>query len=144
VVVALLWPVAMLNYLDRQMVSTIPTSIRADGRRATQLLAMVAELYAVEDAAKEKIQLLLKQTHDAPRAAQEQIRHALRQDKSKPILAKIKIWLETESQLVLPRSPMAQAINYTLNQWEALNRYTEQGYLHIDNMMASYCTSFAA
>jgi MFS family permease len=29
-VVALLWPVAMLNYLDRQMVSTIRESIRAD------------------------------------------------------------------------------------------------------------------
>ena len=29
-VVALLWPVAMLNYLDRQMVSTIRVSIRAD------------------------------------------------------------------------------------------------------------------
>jgi len=28
--VALLWPVAMLNYLDRQMVSTIRASIRAD------------------------------------------------------------------------------------------------------------------
>jgi MFS transporter, Spinster family, sphingosine-1-phosphate transporter len=30
IVVALLWPVAMLNYLDRQMVSTIRASIRAD------------------------------------------------------------------------------------------------------------------
>ena len=30
VVVGLLWPVAMLNYLDRQMVATIRTSIRAD------------------------------------------------------------------------------------------------------------------
>jgi MFS family permease len=30
VVVALLWPVVMLNYLDRQMVSTIRSSIRAD------------------------------------------------------------------------------------------------------------------
>jgi MFS family permease len=29
-VVALLWPVALLNYLDRQMVSTIRASIRAD------------------------------------------------------------------------------------------------------------------
>lgn len=29
-VVALLWPVAMLNYLDRQMVSTVRASIRAD------------------------------------------------------------------------------------------------------------------
>ncbi len=30
VVVGLLWPVAMLNYLDRQMISTIRASIRAD------------------------------------------------------------------------------------------------------------------
>lgn len=30
VVLALLWPVAMLNYLDRQMVSTVRASIRAD------------------------------------------------------------------------------------------------------------------
>lgn len=31
---------------------------------------------------------------------------------------------------------MAQAIGYTLNQWEALNRYTEQGFLNIDNNAA--------
>ena len=111
-----------------------------DGRRAAQMLAMVAELYAVEDAAKEKIQLLLKQNPGAPRQnqerEQEQIRLALRQDKSKPVLAKIKTWLDAEIQLVLPRSPMAQAINYTLNQWDALNRYTDQGYLNIDNNAA--------
>ena len=31
---------------------------------------------------------------------------------------------------------MAAAINYTLNQWQALNRYTEQGWLNIDNNAA--------
>ena len=31
---------------------------------------------------------------------------------------------------------MAQAITYTLNQWDALNQYTEQGYLNIDNNAA--------
>jgi transposase len=31
---------------------------------------------------------------------------------------------------------MAAAINYTLNQWDALNRYTEQGWLNIDNNAA--------
>jgi transposase len=107
-----------------------------DGRRATQMLAMVAELYAVENAAREKIELLLKETPDALRAQQEQVRLALRQERCKPILAKIKIWLDAEIQFVLPRSPMAQAINYTLNQWEALNRYTEQGCLNIDNNAA--------
>jgi hypothetical protein len=31
---------------------------------------------------------------------------------------------------------MAGAITYTLNQWEALNRYVEQGFLDIDNNTA--------
>jgi hypothetical protein len=31
---------------------------------------------------------------------------------------------------------MAQAINYTLNQWEALCIYTTQGFLNIDNNAA--------
>ncbi len=53
-----------------------------------------------------------------------------------PILATIKTWLDAEQRLVLPRSPMAAAIGYTLNQWAALNRYVEQGYLNIDNNAA--------
>jgi transposase len=92
-----------------------------DQRRAAEMLAMVAELYAVEDEGKPL-------DHEA--------RRELRQQKSVPILAKIKTWLDAEQQLVLPRSPMAQAITYTLNQWDALNRYIEQGYLNIDNNAA--------
>ena len=34
---------------------------------------------------------------------------------------------------MLPKSPIAAAINYVLNQWEALKRYTTDGDLHIDN-----------
>jgi hypothetical protein len=48
----------------------------------------------------------------------------------------IKTWLDTEQKLVLPRSPMAQAMTYMLNQWEALNVYVTQGYLNIDNNAA--------
>jgi transposase len=85
------------------------------------MLEMIRQLYAVEDEGK---------------SLDPDARRILRQEKSKPILAKIKAWLDAESQLVLPRSPMAAAINYTLNQWDALNRYTEQGYLNIDNNAA--------
>src|SRR6202012_5704191 len=60
----------------------------------------------------------------------------LRQEFSVPIMAKIKTWLDDQQKLVLPRSPMAQAINHVLNQWEALNVYTTQGYLNIDNNAA--------
>jgi transposase len=92
-----------------------------DGRRAAEMLEMVRGLYAVEDEAKGL-------DHDA--------RRMLRQSKSVPILAKIRTWLDAEVQLVLPRSPMAAAITYTLNQWDALNRYIEQGFLNIDNNAA--------
>ena len=36
----------------------------------------------------------------------------------------------------MPKSPIRQAINYALNQWDALNRYCEQGFLAIDNNAA--------
>jgi len=53
-----------------------------------------------------------------------------------PVLKKIKAWLDEQAKLVLPRSPMAEAINYALNQWDALCVYTEHGFLHIDNNAA--------
>jgi transposase len=92
-----------------------------DGRRAAEMLEFVRQLYAVEEEAKAL-------EHDA--------RRALRQAKSVPILATIRAWLDAEQQLVLPRSPMAAAITYTLNQWDALCCYTEQGWLNIDNNAA--------
>lgn len=112
-----------------------------DGRRAAEMLGMVRELYAVEDAAKKNIAALppvAKQragdgvSHDEANA----LRLELRQQHSVPILACIREWLDAESQLVLPRSPMAAAITYTLNQWAALNRYVEHGFLNIDNNAA--------
>ena len=37
---------------------------------------------------------------------------------------------------VLPKSPMAEALGYALNNWAALIRYTEAGFLAIDNNVA--------
>lgn len=92
-----------------------------DGRRAAEMLAMAGELFAIErDAADLK---------DAERLKQ-------RQTRSVPVLARIKAWLDAERELVLPRSPMAQAITYTLNQWDALCVYATQGFLAIDNNAA--------
>ena len=53
-----------------------------------------------------------------------------------PCLQELKSWLEKQRAEVLPKSPMAEAINYTLNQWEALNIYTCDGNLAIDNNIA--------
>jgi hypothetical protein len=57
----------------------------------------------------------------------------VRQAQSIPILARVKTWLDAEGEIVLPRSPMAAAITYAKNQWDALNAYVTQGFLAIDN-----------
>lgn len=92
-----------------------------DGPRSAQMLALVRELYAVEDEAK---------------ALDDAARLALRQKKSVPVLARIKTWLDAEREVILPRSDMAKAIGYALNQWEALGVYATQSFLNIDNNAA--------
>ena len=57
----------------------------------------------------------------------------LRQEKSVPLLKSLHQWLLAQKTQVLPKSPIATAINYVLNQWEALTRYTTDGDLDIDN-----------
>lgn len=65
----------------------------------------------------------------------------IRRDKTNPSLAchtrctspDAYTWLDVEQQLVLPRSPVAAAITYAQNQWQALTTYTTEGYLNIDN-----------
>jgi transposase len=107
-----------------------------DGKRSAHMLRFVQLLYAIEDGIKTRLEKRLKKNPRMTRAERHEIIRQSRQARSKPILAKIKQWLDTEKEGVLPRSPMAQAIGYTLNQWEALRRYTEQGFLNIDNNAA--------
>jgi hypothetical protein len=97
------------------------------------MLTMVRDLYQVEDEA--KAQIAAAGTAITPLEA-DAIRLFLRQQKSVPVLATIKTWLDTEQKLVLPCSPMAQAMTYMLNQRDALNIYTTQGFLNIDNNSA--------
>jgi transposase len=92
-----------------------------DGKRSAHLLALVGELYDVERRAKD---------------LSEEARLELRQSESVPVLERIKTWLGDEVRVVLPRSPMAAAFGYALNQWEALSVYTTQGFLSIDNNAA--------
>lgn len=107
-----------------------------DGRRAAEMLEMVRRLYAVEEEGKTGVTRLMKQRPEAPADERHKVVRALRQEKAVAVLAEIKAWLDREKDIVLPRSPMAAAIGYTLNQWDALNRYVEHGFLNIDNNAA--------
>lgn len=57
----------------------------------------------------------------------------LRLAKSRPMLEDIKKYLEAEKLKVLPKSPIGDAIDYALKNWEALLRYCQDGDLEIDN-----------
>jgi len=92
----------------------------SDGQRAAEMLALVGQLYAIEREAQEQ-------------SLDEVAMLAVRQARSKPVLTRIKTWLDAAGEVVLPRSPMAAAITYAQNQWQALNVYATQGFLSIDN-----------
>jgi transposase len=89
-----------------------------DAERSHAALAWIRRLYDVEDRA--------KALSDAERCA-------LRQAESRPLLTAFCQWLAEQRAAVLPKSPMGQAISYALSNGEALTRYTEAGFLAIDN-----------
>jgi transposase len=58
---------------------------------------------------------------------------AVRQRASVPILADFKQWLDRIAPVALPKSPLGEAVRYARNQWPALHRYTEAGFLSMEN-----------
>lgn len=107
-----------------------------DGRRAAEMLRFVGRLYRIERAIKARIEKRLKSEPVFTLAEQHAFTRSMRQKRSTRTLVKIKTWLDHEKAIVLPRSKMGEAIIYALNQWDALNRYAEQGWLNIDNNAA--------
>ena len=88
--------------------------------RAHEAIAFIKRLYKIERHAKQN------QLSDAERQTQ-------RQEKSVPVLAEFKARLDRMAAVVLPKSALGNAVFYALRNWEALCRYTEQGYLEPDN-----------
>jgi transposase len=89
--------------------------------RAHRALAYYGQLYELERAAKD---------------FSEEQRLQMRRELAVPILGQLREWLEAERGAVLPKSPLGEALGYALNHWEALCRYTEAGFLAIDNNAA--------
>lgn len=88
-------------------------------RQASVLLAMIRELYDIEDRGK-----LL--------SADE--RRVLRELESRAVLARIRAYIDSQSKTdVLPKSVMRAALNYLDNHWSALQVYVADGRMPIDN-----------
>ena len=63
---------------------------------------------------------------DADRCAQ-------RRSRALPLLEEFKAWLDELAPRVVPKTEIATAAGYSLNQWEAFIRYCDEGWLLIDN-----------
>ncbi|WP_028221468.1 IS66 family transposase [Paraburkholderia oxyphila] len=89
---------------------------------ATQyVLELIGELYDVE-----------AQIRGAP--PDERLR--IRQQKSLPVLAAINAWMMQKIATLSTKSESAKAIRYSLNQWNALVLYCEDGRIEISNALA--------
>ena len=60
-------------------------------------------------------------------------RRRFRQKHAVPVLNALKAWLDAIAPKVVPDTKLEDAVSYTLNQWEYLTRYTEDGRMPIDN-----------
>jgi transposase len=66
-------------------------------------------------------------------------RHQQPQDKAMSVINTFKSWLIKFEQQVLPKTKLGEAILYTLNQWDKLTAYAQDGHLNIDNIRAVRC-----
>ena len=60
-------------------------------------------------------------------------RYTIRQEQSRPVLDAYLLWLRQQRSRTLPKSKLGEAIGYSLNQWEKLTAFLEDGRLEIDN-----------
>ena len=94
-----------------------------DPVRSCQALLIWKALYQIEKQAKDK--------HLPPEELL-----AIRQEQGTPLLDQLHEHLTSWQPQVLPKSPIGKAVTYSLNQWQALNRYTQDPLLSIDNNLA--------
>ena len=88
---------------------------------ATEVMARIAQLYKLE-----------KECYDME--AEDRCR--VRQEQARPVIDGIFTRLEELRSATLPSEPLRKAINYALNQREALYRYLDDGRLKPDNNTA--------
>ncbi len=86
--------------------------------KAEHVLKEIRKLYAIERRLREE-------------GASADRRREVRQEEARPVLEKLKPWLEANRGL--PKSPWGQATSYTLGLWTRLTRYLNEGLVELDN-----------
>ena len=112
---------ACMAHARRKFVDAQKVQPKGKVGRADVALTMINTLYGIERDLKD---------------ANDEQRFVGRQEKSLPVLAQLKSWLEKTQQHVTPQSALGKAVNYLANNWSRLVRYVEAGFLPIDNNKA--------
>lgn len=89
--------------------------------KPAQVLTMIQTLYTIERRIKGK-------------SVEERLK--VRQSESRPVMGKLKQWLDRQQPKIPPKSRLGKAITYAQNQWPYLLRYLDSGLLDIDNNAA--------
>jgi transposase len=110
------WAHARRKFVDAQKLQPKGKTGKAD-----QAIAFIQKLYLIE-----------KQIKDDPPDQ----RYIIRQQQAKPIIDKIKDWLDKSLLHVPPKTALGTALQYLHNQWDRLIGYLDDGTYPIDNNLA--------
>lgn len=110
------WAHARRKFIEAQTVQ-----VKGKTGKADWAINHIQKLYRIEKEIKDK-------------TAEEKQR--IRKEQSLPLLEQFKTWLDKSALHVPPKSAIGKAIGYNIRQWSKLIRYTESGYLSIDNNRA--------
>jgi transposase len=99
----------------REVIKAMP---EAGSPIGDEILQRIAGLYAIE-----------KQI----RGASPEVRRASRQERSKPLVAELNIFVRTQRERLSQRSKMGQALTYLANHWDGLSIYLDDGRVEMDN-----------
>ena len=58
---------------------------------------------------------------------------AVRQAEALPVLQRLGVWMKEQYVSVLPKSAIGKALGYSIERWNRLSEYINDGRLHIDN-----------
>lgn len=113
VTLAFCWSHARRPYFDFHAATKSPI--------AAEALARIAALYAIEAEI---------------RGQSAATRQAVRQEKSRPLLAAMHAWLTAQLNRLAKGSSLAKAIRYTLHHWSGLLRFLDDGRIELDTNTA--------
>ena len=85
---------------------------------ASYVIKLIAKLYKIEKEIKDS----------AP-----EVRYRARQEYAKPIIKKLRVWLDDTILKIPPKTALGKAVNYLNTQWPRLVRYLDDDRYPIDN-----------